>query len=198
MPVADTRHPRDISPKGDGGGSNIWLWRPLLHEPREAIDAYVQTLGLEPIEDPSNAETTMRRNVLRHEVVPVLEAHFPGASSALARYAALAAEDDRALADVANAIFDLTVDPGGLLDSRRLRNEPLAIQRRVIRRWLTGVTGFTELTAERTDAVLSFALTESGGKALEIGAGWTVHLVRGMLRADRATDSSRSHQGEAQ
>jgi tRNA(Ile)-lysidine synthase len=196
MPTPDAGPRHDISPKAYT--PSVWLWRPLLHEPREAINAYVRTLGLEPIEDPSNVETTMRRNALRHEVIPALEAHFPGASSALARYAALAAEDDRVLADLAGDILSNSVDPGGLLDIRRLRAEPLAIQRRVVRRWLVGATGSSELTAERTDAVLSLAQAGSGGKALEIGEGWTVRLERGMLRADRETDRSRSHHREAQ
>ena len=178
--------------------TQAWLWRPLLHEPRKVIDAYVQSLGLEPIEDPSNADTTIRRNALRQAVIPTLEAYFPGATSALARYASLAAEDDRALGDLAVTTLAHAVDPGGRLATDRLRAEPLAIQRRVIRRWLAEVTGSGALTAERTDAVLAFAQAGSGGKALEIGEGWEVRLERGMLRVNRGMDSSGNQPGEAQ
>src|SRR5215211_2344568 len=83
-------------PPGDISHQNVdnepWLWRPLLSEPRDVIEAYVAKLGLVPVEDPSNDDTTLRRNVMRLEVLPVLEAHFPGAAAALARYADLAAE----------------------------------------------------------------------------------------------------------
>ncbi len=37
--------------------STAWLWRPLLTEPREVITAYVQGIGLEPIEDQSNVDS---------------------------------------------------------------------------------------------------------------------------------------------
>jgi tRNA(Ile)-lysidine synthase len=171
-----------------------WLWRPLLAEPREVITAYVQGIGLEPIEDPSNDDTTLRRNAVRHDVMPVLEHHFPQASAALARYAALAAEDDRALEDVALSALDEVIDPGGLLAATPLGEQPLAIQRRVIRGWLMKVTGSSALTAERTDAVLALARASQGGQSIEIGEGWTVRRERGMLRADKT--GSRDEEGE--
>ncbi|MBW3634700.1 MAG: TilS substrate-binding domain-containing protein, partial [Chloroflexi bacterium] len=154
-------------------------------EPREAITAFVQAIGLEPIEDPSNEDTTLRRNALRHDVLPVLERHFPQASAALARYAALAAEDDRALEAIALSTLDEVIDPGGLLATKPLGEQPMAIQRRVIRGWLMKVTGSSALTAERTDAVLALARARQGGRSIEIGEGWTVRRERGMLRADK-------------
>jgi tRNA(Ile)-lysidine synthase len=157
----------------------------LLNEPREVIEAYVAKLGLAPIEDPSNDDPSLRRNALRHEVLPVLEVHFPGAEVALARYATLAAEDDRALEAIALRLLGEGVDPGGRLVTAPLRSQTPAIQRRVIRRWLAESTGASMLSAERTDAVLQLAQSGRGGTALEIGEGWTVRLERGMLHAER-------------
>ena len=171
-----------------------WLWRPLLAEPRDVITAFVQAIGLEPIEDPSNDDTTLRRNALRHDVLPVLEHHFPQASAALARYAALAAEEDRALEAIALPTLDEVIDPSGLLATEPLGEQPLAIQRRVIRGWLMKVTGSNALTAERTNAVLALAQAKLGGQAIEIGEGWTVRRERGMLRADRT--GSHEEEGE--
>jgi tRNA(Ile)-lysidine synthase len=165
--------------------SEPWLWRPLLHEPRAVIDAYVAKLRMSPIEDPSNDDPTLRRNSLRHEVLPVLEFHFPGAEAALARYATLAAEDDRALEVIALKLLGEGVDPGGRLATAPLRTQTPAIQRRVIRRWLAESTGASLLSAERTDAVVLLAQSRRGGTALEIGEGWTVRLERGMLRVER-------------
>jgi tRNA(Ile)-lysidine synthase len=157
----------------------------VLNEPREVIDAYVAKLDLTPVEDSSNDDTTLRRNALRHEVLPVLERHVPGAEAALARYATLAAEDDRALEAIAVKLLEVRVDPGGPLAAAPLRAQTPAIQRRVIRRWLAEFTGMSMLPAERTDAVLVLAQSGRGGTALEIGEGWTVRLVRGMLHAER-------------
>ncbi len=189
-PVPDATSPRDISL--ELLECEPWLWRPLLTEPREVIESYVAKLALAPIEDPSNDDPSLRRNALRHEVLPVLEAHFPGAEAALARYATLAAEDDRALEAIALRLLKEGVDPGGRLETAPLRTQTPAIQWRVIRRWLAKATDASMLSAERTDAVLLLAQSRRGGTALEIGEGWTVRLERGMLRAERTA----SRQGE--
>jgi tRNA(Ile)-lysidine synthase len=159
-----------------------------LNEPRAVIEAYVAKLGLSPVEDPSNSDPTLRRNALRHEVLPVLESHVPGAEAALARYATLAAEDDRALEALALRFLAEAVDPGGRLATALLRAQMPAIQRRVIRRWLAEGTGVSMISAERTDAVLLLAQSGRGRATLEIGEGWTVRLERGMLRAERTAD----------
>jgi tRNA(Ile)-lysidine synthase len=161
------------------------LWRPLLSESRQVITSYVAKLGLAPIEDPSNSDTALRRNALRHEVLPALETYFPGAAAALARYAALAAEDDRALQALALPALREGVDPGGRLAVASLRAQPPAMQRRMIRSWLEDAANASWLSAERTDGVLLLARCGRSGTALEIGEGWTVCLERGMLRTER-------------
>jgi tRNA(Ile)-lysidine synthase len=55
------------------------LVRPLLGVWREATIAYCAALGLEPLDDPSNADPRFLRSRVRHEVIPALEAVFPGA-----------------------------------------------------------------------------------------------------------------------
>ena len=182
-PFPDPGSPRDISLEDKR--AITWLWRPLLNEPREVIEAYVGKLGLAPVEDPSNSDTALRRNALRHEVLPVLETYFPGASTALARYAALAADDDRALQELAIPVMRAGVDPGGRLAVASLRAHPPAIQRRVVRSWVEETTNANWLSAERTDAVLLLARSRRSGPALEIGEGWTVRLERGMLSVER-------------
>jgi tRNA(Ile)-lysidine synthase len=158
-----------------------------LRESRASIDAYVGELGLTPIEDPSNEDQSLRRNVLRHELLPLLEKRFPGAKSALARFAMLAAEDDRFLTDLAEAALANAIQPDGRLVASQLREQPLALRRRVVRQWLQRVTGTTSFSADRTDAVLELARERAGG-TVEIGEGWTVRRERGMLRvATQAT-----------
>jgi tRNA(Ile)-lysidine synthase len=185
-PVLRNALPRDISL--EPLESEPWLWRPLLNEPRQVIDAYVARLGLLPIEDPSNDDPTLRRNALRHEVLPVLESHVPGAEAALARYATLAAEDDCALEAITLSLLGEAVDPGGRLATASLRAQTPAIQRRMIRGWLAESSDVTMLSAERTDSVLALAQSGRGGATLEIGEGWTVRLERGMLHAERTAD----------
>src|SRR4029077_13053024 len=55
------------------------LVRPLLRVWREATVAYCAALGMEALLDPSNADPRFLRSRVRHEVIPALEAVFPGA-----------------------------------------------------------------------------------------------------------------------
>ncbi len=55
------------------------LVRPILRVWRDATAAYCAALGIEPVIDPSNADPRFLRSRVRHEVMPALEAVFPGA-----------------------------------------------------------------------------------------------------------------------
>jgi tRNA(Ile)-lysidine synthase len=55
------------------------LVRPLLRLWRDATIAYCAALGIDPLVDPSNADPRFLRSRVRHEVIPALEAVFPGA-----------------------------------------------------------------------------------------------------------------------
>jgi tRNA(Ile)-lysidine synthase len=178
-------HPpdHDISQQRD----RPFLWRPLLTESPAIIRRYVRSLGLTPVQDPSNADVALRRNALRHDILPRLEQLAPGASAALARYAMLAAEDDALLDEfAAAALADAAgVDPGGRLDSAHVLAQPLPLQRRMLRLWLARVTGAPAFSANRIDALLELARTRRGGRTIEIGEGWTVRAERGTLRAEQ-------------
>ncbi len=95
---------------GAGGLSGIperrgrWA-RPLLAVSREEVRAAADRLGLPYVDDPGNADLTRRRNVLRHEVLPLLAARIgPGVRAAITRAAALMAADDAALEARAAAV----------------------------------------------------------------------------------------------
>ena len=107
------------------------LWRPLLEVPRSALLVYAQEHGLSWIEDPSNADQGFSRNFLRHGVMPLLEARFPGATIGLSRLGRLCGEASDLLDELART--DLAaMAPCGLpyldrnvalgLSSARLRN----------------------------------------------------------------------------
>ena len=103
--------------------------RPLLDMPRADLLAYAQAHGLNWVDDESNLETRYRRNALRHQVMPLLTAHFPGSQATLARAAALQAEaagllDDLAQLDARGAISGDRLDCMvlGALSPPRARN----------------------------------------------------------------------------
>lgn len=61
--------------------------RPWLHQPREAIEAYVVTHGLSYVDDDSNADVRFARNRLRAQVWPALTQAFEQAEISLAQAA---------------------------------------------------------------------------------------------------------------
>lgn len=112
--------------------ANGWLLRPLLIVGRVDLTAYAQAHGLNWIEDPSNTDTTLDRNYLRHNVIPLLRARWPGMAGTIGRAARLSAEaaeliDGLAAGDCARIVH------AGLIDLRELRTLAPPRQRNVIR-----------------------------------------------------------------
>ena len=66
--------------------------RPLLNLSKSDILSYADAFKLKSCQDPSNADTTLDRNYLRHTVLPLLESRWPGYEQTLTRTAQLAAE----------------------------------------------------------------------------------------------------------
>ena len=93
-------------------GSRGRIVRPMLDEPFSEIQAYVAARQLTWVTDESNDDTRFPRNFVRHEVVPMLEARFPGATGAMARSAGHLAEAQKLLEDLA-AIDMASMKRGG-------------------------------------------------------------------------------------
>jgi tRNA(Ile)-lysidine synthase len=89
---------RGAGPKGLAAMSpsskvyGIEVLRPLLNVSQSAINDYAQQHQLNWVEDPSNDDISIRRNYLRQQIWPLLEAEWPAASQTLARSAAHCAE----------------------------------------------------------------------------------------------------------
>ncbi len=111
--------------------------RPLLDCTRAQLAAYAAAQGLEWIEDPSNRDTGLRRNFIRHQVMPVLAAQWPAVAETLSRGAAHCAEAAHLLDDLAAG--DLRRVEGrqpGQLELAALLDLDEARQRNVIRYWI--------------------------------------------------------------
>lgn len=66
---------------------DIGLLRPMLDISRGEIEAYANAVGLNWVNDESNADTALTRNYLRHDALAGLRQRFPAAESSLARAA---------------------------------------------------------------------------------------------------------------
>lgn len=103
-------------------GTDIPLLRPLLGMTRQEIETYMRSIGATWREDGSNRDTTIRRNRIRHELLPLLSELNPSYGDALDR----AMRHIGSLQDVADTWFESVrptlLDPTDgsiLLDSLR-------------------------------------------------------------------------------
>ena len=117
--------------------------RPLLGFSRAALRHYADSAGLQWIEDPSNADVGYRRNLLRHDVLPLLTQQWPQAAALLARAAQHAGEAALLLDELAAADLDRCRwrDTATVLSVSALQALSPARQRNVLRYWLR-VRGF--------------------------------------------------------
>lgn len=118
----------------------VWWWRPLLAVSRRDIDRYVVQRSLPFVHDASNDDPRFARNALRHQVLPVVERHFPSYRRTLARVALLAAQADSALDELAEVDLASVAEQHDVLGQTlrwsrwRALSEPR--RARVLRRWL--------------------------------------------------------------
>lgn len=84
-------------------GNGTALARPLLDVARPTLEQAAEQWGLNYVDDESNADARYRRNGVRHNIFPVLQAESPGFASRLARVASHMQSAQRLLDEVASA-----------------------------------------------------------------------------------------------
>ena len=134
---------RGAGPEGLGGmrlqrplGLGI-LWRPLLALPRQALREYVDAQALPCIHDPSNDDRRLSRNHLRHDILPLLKAHWPQAAVSIAHSAALCrGAADTLQHDWLGALETLRDDATNSLDARGWLALPAALRDPLLAHWL--------------------------------------------------------------
>lgn len=164
--------PAGLSAMGESSPfAGTQLIRPLLAQTREALEAWARQHELCWIEDESNQDDTYDRNFLRLRVTPLLQQRWPHFAQAVARSAALCAEQESLLDELlASDLADCITAHGTLLlvplmmvsDVRRAA---------LLRRWLAGLNApmpsrdgleriWQEVALAREDASPSFRLGE--------------------------------------
>lgn len=94
---------RGAGPEGAAGMRALDgdLWRPLLWIPKQDLVSFLRSRGQDWREDESNRVSDTPRNALRLEILPRLEALYPGAGRALCRFAEAQAVEDAYVARAA-------------------------------------------------------------------------------------------------
>ncbi len=173
--------------------AEIPLVRPLLGLSRQDIRHWAGQEGLRWREDDSNTDRRFTRNRLRLDVMPLLATFNPGLTRSLWRLAETARAEDawlQQLTGQAARQIPLRRGPGWLaIPLEKLREHPLALQRRLWRAWWQELTGAVP-TWETVETLRQLA--QNGGQRSLPGnwqawrAGDTLWLARGTaVAADR-------------
>ena len=130
-------------------GVQLTIVRPFLGVTRSEIDLYIRERGLKYRDDLSNDSATPMRNRVRHRIIPYIEKQLDRrVTRALWRAAVLAADE----AEWADAQVDSSTGKSRDLSVKELREQPRALQRRRIQRWLQA-KGVTDLDFDTIELV---------------------------------------------
>ena len=159
--------------------------RPFLACRRHTLRAWLESQGEACCEDSTNADMSIARNRVRHELLPVIEQLAPGGIVALARAATLAADDEKVLQGLAvESAPSIVLEAGTAsadLDRDRLRMLPPALARRVLRHVLERVAPQAPWRADHFEAVLKLAARRTGGGSLDL-PGVRIERVSNVVR----------------
>jgi tRNA(Ile)-lysidine synthase len=166
------------------------LARPLLCLGGAELRAYCHELGIAYGDDETNATVDYRRNLVRHEVLPVLRRINPRVSETLAEAAALADEEhtvlaaavDEAWARIARPVAQANGaqaegqaagHPSWALDVRALGDEPAGLRALCLRRLVRCALGDDALITRRlTQGLERLASASAGSRTVALGRGY--------------------------
>ena len=113
------------------------LWRPLLRDTTRAqLHDYAAAHRLPCIDDPSNTDTRLARNRLRHEILPRVATYWPQAVDSILHSATLSRAAADALRTHWLAAFDALHDASGSLDAAGWLALPPALREPLLDHWL--------------------------------------------------------------
>lgn len=157
--------------------------RPLLYVSRKRIEEYCRKHGLEYVTDSTNLEPDCTRNILRLEVLPMLEKINPDAVKCIVRTSLLAKSDEEYLRAQAGACAEtiMTVqDDSVIIDARGLLQLPPALAGRVLRLGMERAESTVDFELHHVKACLELCRGQSG-RRLSLARGVTALYSGGSL-----------------
>lgn len=183
--------PRPVQPM-PGGRLHL---RPLLTLKKTEITAALRAAAVTWREDASNARGAFFRNRIRHDVLPAwIAAAGRDAVAGAARARELLEEDEAALEAWLEALAPLT-DANELVLAT-LADQPRALKRRALHRWLGGVKNAGELSRQAFDALLA-AVERGQPTRHSLGREVFAVITNGRLRVEKSRKPGRKFQRRA-
>ncbi len=141
---------------------DIPVIRPLLDVTKAELLAYLADRKLTYCIDSTNDDIRYQRNRIRHRIIPELEAVNPAVVDAIVRLGSSVNEDVMVISDLTSRTFDKLVSIGDdevRISRRALRQEPLAIQRRLWQRLVSTIDSDLTLTSAHQEQLLDIVNT---------------------------------------
>jgi tRNA(Ile)-lysidine synthetase-like protein len=173
-----------VSPEPAGDESPLprtRLIRPLLSTSRQQVEGYLLSMGQPFRQDSSNLSLQFLRNRVRGEVLPMLERDYnPRLRQALCETAEIAAAENEFIEDLVSTLLGSEPEQG--IEIPLLQAQPLALQRRILRR-LCRPHGLA-LDFAHLESLREFALVGSVDR-LKLPRGFVAEIVRERLCPSR-------------
>ena len=178
---------RGTGPAGLGGmqcfseRNGMTLVRPLLATPKKLLHDFAQAGRIRHREDKTNSDTQHTRNLLRHEIIPFLESKLQRNFSENLRRTATILQEEHSFLDVlaSRVAIDQT------LAISIVRSLPLALQRRVLLKWLR-FSGISEPGFSVIESVRGLVQKEAASAKVNLTGGHHARRSRGYLWIEKA------------
>lgn len=167
------------------------LIRPLLTASRAEIDAYLERWDIPHVEDSTNADTTYRRNYLRHEVLPLLKAQNPNLLEGLSRTMRGLRQDSDYLEQQTAALAENAASTGSGLSypAGELANLHPALANRVVQHLVAQLDPDVVLTAAQREAVLALCRSDDPSGRYSLPGGLTARREYDRLVLTKGTEN---------
>ncbi len=162
------------------------ILRPLLDLPKSALAAALAETGLRPLEDPTNRDLGVPRNLVRHRLIPALEPRWPALTGDLTAVARAARGARRRLDAVVERETGMRLAGGRVsLERAALRRLPDALWPFALAH-AGRLAGLPYPPGRDARAELRRQLAAEGEIGCDLGNGWRWRSDGGRLRLEPA------------
>ena len=169
--------------------------RPLIECDRASIEAYLANIGQEYMTDSTNADTKYTRNLVRNEIIPLMQRINPGFVNTVYNNSKSIADDDDFIEQCANNVYDRCVScRNGIAKIDLNCFEPLhiSLKKRIILYAVSCVKGDKRDIEQKHIDILTSKLAT--GKSFDIGAGLTAYTEYDTLCIAKETSAAENYE----
>ena len=160
--------------------------RPLLCFSRRELQQYLKKNGFDFRRDETNVDLSLLRNRIRGKLLPYIEKEFGlDASRNLAQLALIAQDENEAISELVEGLWPVVVRgscSNPEFDLKALKEMPVAVARRLVRKFLNVSIGLESPSFDQTRAVLELdegqKFSWGKDKVIENKAGWLKRLEK--------------------